>query len=318
MINKNVLVTGGSGFLGTELVKELLKQGRKVKVYDIKDCKNKNVDFIKEDIRNLDKLMNTSKNIDVMYHLASPIPQSKIDSKEYKEVIVDGTENVLKVCKKNKIKMIHVSSSGIYGSDREGIVKEDAQKKPIGDYGNGKWNAELKCNEYTKKGVKLVIVRPMAIIGPGVYGVFKKFIGFVHKNYPLVTFGDGNNKIQLVSLSDTVDALLLAEKYGKDGEAFNLGSDDIPTVKGEFKALIEYANSRSIILSIPSNLAKIIFKILYIIKVSPLAPEHYYMLDKNSILDNTKAKKILKWKPKKNNIKMMEETYDWYVKSKGF
>ena len=316
MINKNVLVTGGSGFLGTELVNKLLKQGRKVKVYDIKDCKNKDVEFIKEDIRNLDKLINASKNIDVIYHLASPVPQSKIDSKEYKEVIVDGTENVLKVCKKNKIKMIHVSSSGVYGIDREGIVKEDAPKK--GDYGNGKWNAELKCNEYAKKGVKLVIVRPMAIIGPGVYGVFKKFIGFIHKNYPLVTFGDGSNRIQLVSLSDTVDALLLAEKYNKSGETFNLGSDNIPTVKRQFRVLIRYANSKSLIISIPANLAKIIFKILYTIKVSPLSPEHYYMLDKNSVLDITKAKELLKWKPKKNNIKMMEETYDWYVKSKGF
>ena len=214
--------------------------------------------------------------------------------------------------------MIHVSSSGVYGADREGIVKEDAEKKPTGYYGNAKWQAELKCQEYVKKGVNVVILRPMAIIGPGIYGVFKKFMGLVNKNLPLVTFGNGNNKIQLVSLSDAVDALLLAEKYNKTGEIFNIGSDNIPTVKEEFKALVKYAKSKSIIIPIPANLARFIFKVLYTIKLSPLTPEHYYMLDKNSILDITKTKNLLGWKPKKNNIDILKETYDWYIKSKGF
>ncbi len=319
MKNKYVLVTGGSGFLGTALVNKLLEQGRKVKVVDIKECNNKNVEFIKADVRDLNKLMEAAKNVNVIFHSASLVPQSKVNPNEYKEIIVNGVENVLKVCRKYKIKLVHVSSSGVYGADREGIVKEDAEKKPVGYYGNAKWQAELKCQEYAKKGVKIVIIRPMAIIGPGIYGVFKKFISLIHKNLPLITFGNGDNKIQLVSLSDTVDALLLAEKYkGNNGEVFNIGSDNIPTVKEEFKELIKYAKTKSIIIPIPANLARVIFKFLYIIKLSPLTPEHYYMLDKNSILDNTKAKKILKWKPTKSNIDMIKEAYDWYIKSKGF
>ena len=318
MKNKKVLITGGSGFLGRELVDRLLKQKRKVKVYDIKECRNKNVEYIKGDVRDLKKLMEVSKDADVIFHLASLVPQSKVNPIMYKQVIVDGTENVLKVCQKYNIKLVHVSSSGVYGADRDGIVKEDSQKKPTGHYGNSKWQAELKCLEYSKKGVNVVIVRPMAIIGPGVYGVFKKFMGLVNSNIPLITFGNGKNRIQLVSLSDCADALLLAEKYNKTGEAFNLGSENIPTVKGEFKELIRYAKSKSMIISIPSWLARGIFKFLYMLKLSPLTPEHYYMLDKNSILDITKTKEVLGWKPKKDNIEILKETYDWYVKSKGF
>src|SRR3989344_6773771 len=163
-MKKNILITGGSGFLGSELTNRLLKQKRKVKIYDIKEAKNKNIEYIKGDIRNLKRLAQALKDVNVIFHLASLVPQSKVDPKLYKEVIVDGTENVLKVCQEQKIKMIHVSSSGVYGADREGIVKEDAEKKPTGYYGNAKWQAELKCQEYVKKGVNVVILRPMAII----------------------------------------------------------------------------------------------------------------------------------------------------------
>ncbi|MEK6940773.1 MAG: NAD(P)-dependent oxidoreductase [Nanoarchaeota archaeon] len=308
-----ILVTGGSGFVGSHLLKSLLKHKKEVRVLDIRDCANKDVEFIKGDIRNIETLDKVTKNIDSIFHLASLVPQSNVNYSAYVDTIVKGTENTLKICLAKNIKLVHVSSSGVYGGGRQFPLKEDDPKNPQGAYGITKWQAEIKCQEYVKKGVDVVIVRPMAIIGPGIYGVFKKFISYVHNSYPLPTFGNGNNKIQMVSVHDCVDALLLAEKYIKPGETFNLGSDNIPTVKEEFKSLIDYSKSKSIVLPVPAILARTGCKILYKLKISPLTPEHYYVLDKNSILDNTKAKTLLGWTPKFDNIQMLKEAYDWYV-----
>lgn len=307
---KKVLVTGGSGFLGTHLVNRLLEQGREVRVIDIKDCSNKQVDFIKADIRVKENVMKASKDVETIFHLASLVPQSKVPYSSYYDTIVNGTQNILESGRQHNIKVVHISSSGVYGGKREGALNEEAEKNPSSDYGKAKWYSELKCMEY-KDEVDVVILRPMAIIGPGVYGIFKKFLKLVNNGFPLITFGKGDNKIQMVSASDTVEAILLAEKYKKSGEAFNLGSENIPTVNEQFKALIEYANSKSLIIPIPASLAKFFFSSLHKIRISPLLPEHYYVLDKNSMLNITKTKEKLKWEPKKDNIDMMKEAYDW-------
>ena len=135
---------------------------------------------------------------------------------------------------------------------------------------------------------------------------------FVHRGYPLLMFGRGDNRIQLVSPDDVVDALLRAEHYPQSGEAFNLGSENVPTVREEFEALIRHAHSRSLLIPLPAWFARFSFRLLYILGLSPLTPEHYYMLDKNSMLDITKAKTLLGWRPQKDNIQIMQETYDWY------
>ena len=319
MKKTKVLVTGGSGFLGNELVKALLKQKRKVKILDIKEPSLKGVEYIKADIKDFGALLNAAKNVDTIFHLASLVPQSKVNVDDYEKVIVDGTENVLKAGKKYGLKIIHVSSSSVYGANREDKINEDYPKKPIGPYANAKWNAEIKCQEYSGRGVDVVILRPMAIVGPGIYGVFKNFLNLIRNNLPLITFGNGSNRIQLLSLSDCVEALLCAEKQeGRSGEVFNLGSENVPTVKEEFRELIKYANSKSLIISIPASFARFIFKSMYLMNLSPLTPEHYYMLDKNSIVDINKAKNFLKWQPKKDNNLTLKETYDWYINNKKF
>tara|TARA_Y100000034_G_scaffold131317_1_gene191805 strand:+ start:169 stop:1110 length:942 start_codon:yes stop_codon:yes gene_type:complete len=311
---EKVLVTGGSGFLGTHLVNKLLEQGRQVKILDIKEPKIKNVEFIKADIRNHNKVLEVTKDVDTIFHLASLVPQSKVDFSVYNDVICNGTASILKACKKYNIKMVHVSSSGVYGGARDKPLTEDHPKNPSSNYGRAKMNAELQCQKYALQGVNVVMVRPMAIIGPGIYGIFKLFLKLVKKNIPLITFGNGSNRIQLVSTSDTVDALLLAERYQKTGEVFNLGSDNIPTVKQQYKALIKHTKSKSFIIPIPSLLARVTFRTLYTLRLSPLLPEHYYVLDKNSILDITKTKKELGWKPQKNNTDMIIETFDGLFK----
>lgn len=313
MRNSNVLVTGGSGFLGKHFVKCLVDKGRNVKILDIKDCENNNVEFVKGDIRDYETVRKCVKDVDVVFNLASLVPQSNVKKETYDQIIVNGTRNVIDACKDTSVKVIHVSSSSVYGLNRgKNPLKEDDPKKPVAAYGASKLSAEHLFTANSDK-VNSTMLRPMTIVGPGIYGLFKMFLGFVKRSYPLMIFGNGNNRIQMVSLSDTADALLLAEKREKSGEMFNLGSKDVPTFRNQIEALIKHANSKSVVISIPPSLGRGIFRFLHMIHLSPLMPEHYYTLDKDSILDISETEKILKWTPKKNNIQMTIEAYDWYT-----
>ena len=316
MPQKYALVTGGSGFLGTNLVNRLLKDKRRVKILDIKESQTDKADFILGDIRNLDDVLKSAQGANVIFHLASVIP--KLDSKReiYKEVIVNGTENVLKACEKYKIKLVHISSSAVYGANRSGALKESDEKKPYEGYGKSKWEAEKLCQKYAKKGVKVVILRPIAIVGPHMNGIAKTLFKFIHYNLPLITIGSGNNKIQMLSVSDCVDAILKAEKYNKSGDVLNLGSENVPTSKHQLEEVVKRVKSKSLVVSIPAYPAKKFFEILHNINLTFFVPEHYEMFDKNSILDISKAKRNLEWKPKKDNTQMMAEAYNWYKENK--
>ena len=83
----------------------------------------------------------------------------------------------------------------------------------------------------------------MAMIGPNMGGIVITFLKFIRYNLPLITIGSGNNRIQMLSASDCVDAILKAEKYNKTGEVFNLGSENVPTFRHQLKEVVKNANS---------------------------------------------------------------------------
>lgn len=150
----------------------------------------------------------------------------------------------------------------------------------------------------------------MTIMGPGVYGIFRRFFYWVNRNRPIPLFGSGKNRMQMVSTSDMVDACLLAEKSRVRGEIVNIGSENVPSLKELFQAVIEHTDSKSKLLPMNATLLRTFFRTLRVFHLSPLVPEHYFLLDKEFILDISKAKRLLKWKPKKNNIQMIIEAYD--------
>ena len=125
----HALVTGGSGFVGAPFVKMLLDKDKYVTSFDIKSNPNSDAAFIQADIRDKEAVKKASKDVGVIFNLASVVPQSAVIASQYNDIIVGGIRNVLDAAIERGIKVVHVSSSGVYGADREGIVKEDDSKK---------------------------------------------------------------------------------------------------------------------------------------------------------------------------------------------
>jgi nucleoside-diphosphate-sugar epimerase len=165
-----VLITGGGGYVGTELVKSLLKKNIQIKVVDIfwfpnKLPKNKNLKIVKKDILKIEK--KDLKGINTIIHLASIAndPASNLDPKLTWEISCLGTMRLCELAKKNKIKnFIYASSGSVYGIKKENKVNEDLDLLPISDYNKTKMIAERVLLSY-KKYFKYFIIRPGTVFG---------------------------------------------------------------------------------------------------------------------------------------------------------
>lgn len=307
------LVIGGNGFLGRILVKKLIEQNKKVKVID-KDAIEKDIkiEFLHKNILDFSEKDNEFfKDVEVVYHLASYQYHSELpifnQYKVFYKNNVEGTRKVIDICKINKItKIIYVSTDMVYGIPKKLPILETDNKTPIGDYGKTKLIAE----EIIKNSaLNYIIIRPRLIIGAGRLGVFKVLFNWIKKNQPVFLIGNGKNRYQMISVYDCADACILAANKKIENKIYNIGSDNPPTVYEMMKEVIRINKSKSKIYRLNSTIVITCLKLLELFHISPLKKEQYMISNKDCILDTSKVKKELNWKPKFNDLQMVIEGY---------
>ncbi len=171
---RNILVIGGGGYVGSELVPELLNKNYKVSVYDLfiygKNVleENKNLNLIEGDIRDINKLKSVIKNIDIVIHLAciSNDPSFELNPDLGKSINLDCFRPLVEMCKTNNVKrFIYASSSSVYGIKKEKNVSEDLSLEPLTDYSKFKVECEKILLEYKDDKFETVIIRPATVCG---------------------------------------------------------------------------------------------------------------------------------------------------------
>jgi nucleoside-diphosphate-sugar epimerase len=272
----NILIAGGAGFIGSNLSKRLLEEGHKVFVVDnlltgtienIESLKeNKNFKFLKCGIEEeaflkfCDELGN---KFDRVYDLACPtgVPNIEILGEEMLTACSVGTWNVLKVAKKADADMLFTSSSEIYG---EPLVTPQDEKYtgnvetmgPRSNYEEGKRFSETLVAHFVKKyGVRARTVRLFNAYGPNMSlddtRVIPRFNIQAISNVPLTVQGDGSQSRTLCFVSDILDGFEAVITKGKPGAVYNLGSDNLITVKEFAELVINLTESRSEISYVP-------------------------------------------------------------------
>ena len=315
MKDKNCLVTGGSGFVGSHLTKRLIELGANVSIIDIEKPNSlieNDVKFFNYDIRDAEKLNDACKNIDYVFHTVSLVPISKAD-KQFISVNADGTRNIINAAIKNNVEsIVHLSSTSVYKiPDRGNIIDENFPLEPVAAYGQSKFLAEKICLEYMKKDIPISIIRPKTILGPNRLGIYSILFNWIKKDKPVFIFGDGKNKYSYVGISDLTEAIILSATKGK-GEIFNIATDNYGTYKGDVEDLIQYANSNSKTICVNATMARQLMKILDKLNLSPFSKWHYSVIDKEYVFDISKSQKILGWQPKKSNKELFQESYEWF------
>jgi nucleoside-diphosphate-sugar epimerase len=240
-----ILVTGGAGFIGSNLVEQLLIQGHYVRVIDnfstgkeenlkFEDDLERNLQIYEDTITSFSACLMTTTNIDYVFHLAAiPSVQGSVeDPVGYNQVNVNGTLNILETSKFNKVKrVIFASSSAIYG-DQEGIVrKEEMRPNPLSPYALQKYTAETYCTLYSRLyGLETISLRYFNIFGPkqspdSMYApVIPAFIKALIMDKRPSIYGDGEQSRDFTYVSNAVSANILAmEKDKTNGEFLNVG-----------------------------------------------------------------------------------------------
>jgi nucleoside-diphosphate-sugar epimerase len=313
------LITGGSGFFGTNLTRTLLEKGEEVVIYDIvepiPELKN-DVEYIKGDILNYEAIKKACKNIDTIYHTAALVPISKA-GKRFSDINVKGTENVARASVANHVdRFIHISSSAVY--DLETMpVTEYTKINPVGDYGRAKYKGEIAVRKKLSGRLNFVIIRPRTIVGLNRAGIFQILYNWIYHNKTIYIMGDGDNLFQLISANDLSEACYAASKSNKAlEEVINIGNDNYNSLNTLIMDLIDYAESDSKIKHVNANLTKNVLRFLDKLKLSPFAEWHYTTIYKSFYFDTTKAKELLDWEPKDSNTDMVKNSYDWYIKNR--
>jgi nucleoside-diphosphate-sugar epimerase len=165
----NILVTGGSGFIGTNLTTDLLKEGHKVTIYDKQKSETYPDLCTVGDVRDKEKLTLSMRGFDVVYHLSAEHRDDVRPVSLYHEVNVGGAENIVHSLKQNDVnRLIYTSTVAVYGL-KSGEPNEDSPIKPFNEYGWSKYKSEIVFEKWASADDTrcLVIVRPTAIFGEG-------------------------------------------------------------------------------------------------------------------------------------------------------
>ena len=319
---KKVIVTGGLGFIGSNLIKILLKKKYFVinvdkvtyssNFYNVKAfSKNKNYKFLKVDINNEKKILQILKKYKpkAIFNLAAEthVDRSIDEPENFMKSNIFGVFKLLqsfkKFIKKNKKSLlIHISTDEVYGDVLTGRSKEDDQYKPSSPYAASKAASDHLVYSYIRTFKIPAIVtncsnnygprqHPEKLIPKLIYNIFN------NKNLPI--YGKGLNSREWIFVDDHCNALIKILEKGKIGNFYNIGSNfNLENIKIT-KMLIKIAKTK---LNVGKNV-----KIKYV-KDRP-GHDIRYALNSNKLI------KQLKWKPKINVYEGLKMTFDWYLKN---
>ena len=323
-----VLVTGGTGFVGSHLVSRLVKKGQSVRVLV---RKGSNVDYLKKldvelclgDITDKNSIKTAIKGIDVVYHIAALFRQARFPDKVYWQVNAQGTQSMLEASYEEGVKrFVHCSTVGVLGHIANPPADETYPYNPGDVYQRSKCEGEkIALKFFQDKKFPVVVARPTAIYGPGDMRLFKLF-KYVSSGR-MIILGDGNSFYHLVYVEDLATGFeLCAQKENAVGKVYILGGEEYLTLNDLVDLIAEVLGVSLSKIHLPvfpvKALSILCEKVCIPLRVEP--PLHRRRVDfftKSRAFNISRAKEELGYEPKFDLETGLRLTGEWYRK-KGF
>lgn len=315
-----ILVTGGSGFLGINLIRKLFEKGEKdITVLDVAEFdypEKDKIKFIQGDIRDTAKVDEAMKGITHVVHTAAALPLYKPE--DIMSTDVQGTRNLLEAAEKQKVKrFVHISSTAVYGIPDHHPLLEDDELIGVGPYGEAKILAEEECLVFRQKGMIVPIIRPKSFIGPERLGVFALLYDWAKdgKGFPMI--GSGKNRYQLLDVEDLSEAIWICMSAKNEivNDTFNIGAREFTTMKEDYQVVLDYAGFGKKVIGFPSKPLIWTLRFLEFLHLSPLYKWVYETACEDSFVSIDKAAKQLGFEPKFSNKDALLRNFKWYLEN---
>jgi len=319
-----ILVTGGTGFTGTALVRRLLSDGHSVVVLDYKEglsaseLKRRGAEVILGSVTSRDVVARAMRGVDVVHHLAAAFRELNVPEKHYYEVNVEGTRNVLTAAARAGVqKVVYCSTCGVHGNIDDPPADENAPIQPADYYQQTKYEAEPFVREWNRRGLRTTILRPAAIYGPGdperFFMIFKRVARGV---FPM--FGDGKTLYHPLYVDNLVDAFVAAMRPDVgNGEAYLIADEHYIEIEELVKAV---AAALGVTVSIPHYPVLPLVAAGHVFEqlckpfgiTPPIFPRRVDWYRQNRAFDIRKAKRDLGYRPLVSLTEGLARTAAWY------
>ena len=314
-----VLVTGGSGFLGINMIRLLLDRGvTRIVSLDLAEFdypERDRVEAVKGDIRDAGVAGRCMQGVTWVIHTAAALPLYTAET--IMTTDVDGTRTLLEAASRagSVERFVHVSSTAVYGIPDHHPLLEDDKLDGVGPYGIAKIEAENVCLAYRGKGMCVPVIRPKSFIGPERLGVFALFYDWARdgRNFPMI--GSGRNRYQLLDVEDLCEAIWLTLTLEKAvvNDTFNIGARDFTTMREDYQAVLDRAGHGKRIIGFPARPLIWTLRFLEALKLSPLYKWVYETACEDSFVSIEKAERVLGFSPKFSNKDALVRNYEWYL-----
>ena len=321
-----ILVTGGTGFIGSHLVDTLVSKGEDIRVLvretsKVEKLKNLGVDFVYGDVTDKNTLKGIARDVDVVYHLAGKVGEWGVPDSEFIKINIKGTENILNASLEAEINhFIFCSTPGVLGLTGYPEAKEDLPYNPHGIYEKTKCEAEkLAIRFYEEKGLPMTIIRPDFVYGPGDLRRLKLYKAIKNKSFLMI--GNGRSFLHPTYIDDVICGFELVMNNSKAiGEVYNIAGPRPITVREYLETIAQALNVTISKFKVPKVFARgAAFVLENISKVSKKEP--FVSQSKINFLtishgsDISKIKTQLGYLPKVEFKDGIKRTMDWYIEN---
>jgi nucleoside-diphosphate-sugar epimerase len=315
---RRVLITGGAGFLGINLIRYLVARGCAPVSLDLAefsypDMKDR-IEVIQGDIRDQAAVDRAMRGVEYVVHGAAALPLYSEEDIYTTDVV--GTQNILMAAERHGVKrVVHVSSTAVYGiPDHHPLVEED-RLEGVGPYGRAKIAAEEVCLAFRERGMVVPIIRPKSFVGPERLGVFALLYDWAldGRNFPML--GSGKNRYQLLDVEDLCEAIYLCLTLPEErvNDTFNIGAKEFATMGEDYQAVLDRAGFGKRVVPFPATPAILALRLLEALGLSPLYKWVYETASKDSFVSIEKAERQLGYAPKYSNQAALLRNFEWYI-----
>ena len=314
-----IVVTGACGMLGAALVDRLTADGDEVVGVDLRPAPGRpGYRHVVADVRDAGGLRHAFRGAAAIVHCAAALPS--YPPEQIRSIIVTGTRTVFNAARLAGVpRAVHISSTAVYGLPDRVPTPETYPYAPVDTYSAAKVDAERIAVRHRDAGLVVPVLRPKTFLGPGRMGLFSMLFQWAQEGRNFPVLGDGGVRIQMLHISDLVDAVTVALRApaGVAGDTYNIAAAEFGTLREDFQVVLDAAGHGRRVVGLPARPARAALGLLERSGLSPVYGRLLHKLMADSYVDVGKARDRLGFAPRYANRDAILDAFAWWRSHAG-